>query len=84
MDILRILYEAHSAEPISGADYFKALDATCQTEKKLLDAHPNIREQFTAFQSAQLNLFSYTAYQEFTAGFRLGAQMMLELLNTSE
>ena len=49
-------------------------------EAELLAAYPQIRELFDKYQSAQIDLISINNRQEFVNGFRVGAQMMLEML----
>jgi hypothetical protein len=49
-------------------------------EAELLAAYPQIRELFDKYQSAQIDLISINNRQEFVNGFRIGAQMMLEML----
>lgn len=83
MDILRLLYEAHSAAPIEDADYIKALDQTCAAEKELLESYPEIRELLTVYQSAQLELFGHTAYHEYVAAFWTGMKLMLKYMENN-
>lgn len=84
MDILRLLYEAHSTAPIEDADCIKALDQTCAAERKLLEEHPEIRELLTSYQSARLELFGHTTYHEYATGFWTGMKLMIAYMNDTE
>lgn len=82
--ILRALYESRSPLINDNAETHVALDRVCQTEQNLLNAHPDIGSLLIEYQTAQFDLFSMTAYQEFISGFRMGARMMLEIMEDSE
>ena len=83
MDILRLLYEAHSTAPIEDADYIKALDQACAAEKNQLESYPEIRELLTTYQSTQLELFGHTAFHEYVAGFWTGMKLMLDYMENN-
>lgn len=80
MDILRLLYEAKPDAPLEDAAYRAALEQTCRTERELLEAFPEARAHLSAFQSAQFELFSHTAYHEFAEGFAMGMRLAVEVL----
>ena len=65
-------------------EYKKAINELTSAEAELLAAYPQIKELFDKYQSAQINLFSINNRQELVNGFRVGAQMMLEMLKPIE
>lgn len=82
--ILRALYESRSPLINDDSEIHAALDRVCRTEQDLLNAHPDISDLLIEYQSAQIDLFSISAYQEFVSGFRMGARMMLEIIEKTE
>ena len=64
----------------SSKEYKKIMNELTSAEAELLAAYPQIRELFDKYQSAQIDLISINNRQEFVNGFRVGAQMMLEML----
>ena len=65
-------------------EYKKVMDTLTSVEAEMLAAYPQIRELFDKYQSAQIDLISTNNRQEFVNGFRVGAQMMLEMLKKIE
>ena len=57
-------------------EYSKALDSLVEAENALLEAYPEIRELFTAYQIAIINISNR---MEFVNGFKIGAQIALEM-----
>ena len=53
-------------------------------ETELLNSYPQIRELFDKYQSAQIELISINNRQEFVNGFRIGGQMVMEILRPIE
>ena len=68
----------------SSEEYKKIMNELTSAEAELLAAYPQIRELFDKYQSAQIDLISINNRQEFVNGFRVGAQMMLEMLKKIE
>jgi len=63
-------------------EYKDVLDRVCELEQKILDTYPDITELLNEFQSAQFELEKMNATQEFTDGFKVGAKLMMEILNS--
>ena len=68
----------------SSKEYKKAMDTLVAAEKKLLNTYSQIRELFDRYQSAQIELISINNRQEFVNGFRIGGQMVMEMLGKIE
>ena len=66
------------------AEYHKAMDNLITAESALLKTSPEIKELFDKYQDAQLQINSLSSRQEFVNGFRIGAQMALEMINPIE
>ena len=64
----------------SSKEYKKAMDSLVAAETELLNTYPQIRELFDKYQSAQIELISINNRQEFVNGFRIGGQMVMEML----
>ena len=60
-------------------EYSKALDSLVEAENALLEAYPEIRELFTAYQNAQIAIINISNRMEFVNGFKIGAQIALEM-----
>lgn len=84
MGILKELYYGHGdyfgESRIDTPEFHKSVAAVADREEKLLKEYPNAHELFMQYQEAQANLNSMTEYEMFAAGFRTGAQLMLEML----
>ncbi|MBQ8962121.1 MAG: myb domain-containing protein [Ruminococcus sp.] len=68
----------------SSKEYKKAMDELVAAESKLLASYPQIRELFNRYQSAQIEIISINNRQEFVNGFRIGAKIALEIIDTIE
>ena len=62
-------------------EYKNAIDALVAAEAELLKTYPQIKEVFDRYQSAQIELISVNNRQEFVNGFRIGAQMVMEMIS---
>ena len=65
-------------------EYKKAMDSLVAAETELLNTYPQIRGLFDKYQSAQFELISINNRQEFVNGFRIGGQMVMEMLRPIE
>ena len=65
-------------------EYKKAMDSLVAAETELLNTYPQIRELFDKYQSAQFELISINNRQEFVNGFRIGGQVVMEMLRSIE
>ena len=68
----------------SSNEYKKAMDPLIAAETELLNTYPQIRELFDKYQSAQIELISINNRQEFVNGFRIGGQVVMEMLRSIE
>ena len=64
-----------------GEEYRTALDQLVKAEAELLRAFPDSKEVLDAYQSADIDLHSITNRTELIRGVKIGAQLMLEMLN---
>ena len=67
----------------SGKEYKKAMDSLVAAETELLNAYPQIRKLFDRYQSAQIELVSINNRQEFVNGFKMGAKLILEIVDNN-
>lgn len=74
-DLFPVGTYSHNSE-----EYRKVMDDLVAAESELLKAYPQIRALFDKYQDAQITIISTNNRQEFLNGFRIGAQMMLEML----
>lgn len=63
-----------------GDKYRKAMERLLKAETELLKAFPDCRELLDEYQSAEIDLTDLANRYEFSKGFRLGAQLILEML----
>ena len=68
----------------SGEDYCKAMDELVSIEDTLLKTYPQIYDSFRKYQDAQIQIMSLSNGQEFVRGFRVGAQIALEMVRPIE
>ena len=55
-----------------------------KAESELLSTYPQIRELFEKYQNAQIELITLDNRREFINGFRIGAQIALEMVKGIE
>lgn len=60
--------------------YQSTLDRIIKLETELLNAYPNCKEILEEFQTADSDLHSLTNRSEFRKGFKMGAQLVLEMI----
>lgn len=60
-------------------EYHKALDFLVEAESALLETYPEIRELFNDYQNAQIAITNISNRMEFVNGFKVGAQIALEM-----
>ena len=63
-----------------GDEYRKAMEHLLKAETELLKAFPDCRELLDEYQSAEIDLTDLSNRYEFRKGFRLGVQLVLEML----
>lgn len=60
-------------------EYREAMDDLIKAETELLNTSPHIKELFDKYQDAQIRLNGLNTCNEFLKGFKIGAQIMLEM-----
>lgn len=65
-------------------EYKKAMDSLVVAETELLNTYPQIKALFDKYQNAQIELVSINNRQEFVNGFRIGGQMVMEIMKAIE
>lgn len=84
MGILHDLYNGKGAyfgeSSITTPDFILAAGRLADLEEEITKNHSEIGELFSKYQDAQAAVTSISEYEMFAAGFRTGAQLMLEML----
>ena len=62
------------------SEYQSTLDRIIKLEAELLKAYPNCKEILEEFQTAGSDLHNFTNRSEFRNGFKMGAQLVLEMI----
>lgn len=65
-------------------EYKKVISDISKAELELLKAYPQARELFEKYQNAQIELITIDNRREFVNGFRIGAQIAIEMLGKIE
>ncbi len=65
-------------------DYRKAVDKLCKSETEILERFPEVKPFLEKYQDAQMKVNVISFYNEFEVGFRIGAQIMLEVFRPEE
>ena len=63
-----------------GDEYRKAMERLLKAETELLKALHDCSELLDEYQSAEIDLTDLSNRYEFSKGFRLGAQLVLEMI----
>ena len=83
-DIIDELYNLHlpNKNDVENEDkeYQSTLDRLIKLEAELLKTYPDCKELLEDFQTAGGDLHSIANRTEFRKGFRVGAQLMLEII----
>lgn len=83
-DIIDELYDMHlsNKNDTDNEDivYQSTLDRLIKLEAKLLKAYPDCKELLEDFQTADGDLHSIANRIEFRKGFKVGAQLVLEMI----
>ncbi len=84
MSILRDMYNGKSGffgeHRIEDIQYARCMSRLDEIEEELLKQYPDIETLLTQMQETQNEAVSIAEYEMFAAGFRTGAQLMLEML----
>ena len=63
-----------------GDEYRNKMEQLLKVETELLKAFPDCEDMLNEFQSVEIDLIELSNRYEFSKGFRLGAQLALEML----
>ena len=66
------------------AEHKKMVQKHLKTKQEFLEQYPECEEALGKLLSEYAELESCTAYEEFERGFRIGSQMMMEMLRPIE
>lgn len=84
MGILHDLYNGKGnyfgESSINTQEYILAAGKLADLEEEITKNHPEIEELYAKYLDAQATVTSISEYEMFAAGFRTGAQLMLEML----
>mgnify|MGYP004632250369 CR=1 FL=1 len=84
MGILYDMYNGKSGffgeRRIEDIRYTRCMNRLDEIKEELLKMHPDIEPFLTQMQETQNEAVSIAEYEMFAAGFRTGAQLMLEML----
>ena len=84
MGILYDMYHGKSGffgeERITNPDYIKCVGKLAALEEDILKQYPDIESQLEQLHDLQGTTESIAEYEMFAAGFRTGAQLMMEML----
>ncbi|MCM1277339.1 MAG: hypothetical protein NC299_18600, partial [Lachnospiraceae bacterium] len=61
-------------------EYYRAGDKVEQVKAKILGRYPELAQLMEDYHNAQMEQTNLGAYHHFSVGFRVGAQLMLEML----
>ena len=84
-DIIDELYDLHLSyhdTDNEDSEYQSALDRLIKLEAELLKTYPDCKETLEEFQTAGGDLHSIANRSEFRRGFRVGAQLALEMVKS--
>ncbi len=60
-------------------DYYKAGKEVERLKAKMLELHPDLKQLMEELSDAQMEQVELSRFHEFSVGFRVGAQLMLEM-----
>ena len=84
MGILYDMYHGKSGffgeERITDPDYIRCVGKLASLEEDILKQYPSIKGQLEQLHDLQGTAESIAEYEMFAAGFRTGAQLMMEML----
>lgn len=60
-------------------NYYKAGKEVERLKAKMLELHPDLKQLMEELSNAQMEQAELSRFHEFSVGFRVGAQLMLEM-----
>lgn len=61
-------------------DYYKAGDKVDKVKTKIFEQYPDLVNLMEEYENAQMEQTELGRFHEFSVGFRVGAQLMLEMM----
>ena len=61
-------------------EYYRAGDKVERCKAKILEQHPDLEQLMEDLANAQMEQAELGRFHEFSVGFRVGAQMMIEMM----
>lgn len=61
-------------------DYYKAGKEVERIKTKIFERHPDLKQLMEELNNAQMEQAELSRFHEFSVGYRVGAQLMLEML----
>ena len=61
-------------------DYYKAGKEAERIKSKILELHPDLTQLMAELTNAQMEQAELSRFHEFSVGYRVGAQLMIEML----
>ena len=85
MKLLEKLYREEAFSSLSDTrewdkQYHQLMKEITEVESEMFEKFPEMQELFTRFQDIQGKINSITLYHEFETGFKVGANLMAEIL----
>ena len=80
IDELYDLYLSHHDTDNEDSEYQSTLDRLIKLEAELLKTYPDCKETLEEFQTAGGDLHSIANRSEFRKGFKVGAQLVMEII----
>ena len=85
MKLLEKLYREEAFSSLSDTrdwdkQYHQLMNEITEVESEMFEKFPEMQELFTRFQDIQGKINGITLYHEFETGFKVGANLMAEIL----
>lgn len=61
-------------------DYYKAGKEVEKIKSKIIELHPDLKQLMEELTNAQMEQIELGRFHEFSVGYRVGAQLMLEMM----
>lgn len=81
------LYDSNRATAIRkskwGAEYVQFFESVCDLEHEILEKYPQVETLLRKYQNAEIDLANLGYRYEFEKGYKAGARMMLEVIDSN-
>ena len=61
-------------------EYYRACDKVSECRAKIIKQHPDLAQLMEEYENAQMEQNELSRFHEFSVGFRVGAQLMHEMM----